>query len=171
MAVVWGYFASLIGKFEAKDLLTLSIATYGAILSTIVFVYSITRERRRIVIKHAPGFFGYPGSGGTGPTMACLEVVNKGHRPVVISAPAILTPKKRKLVFFKAHGFDKFPRKLEDGESETLYVPYDEIGRALKQDGYSGIVRLRPMCNDTTGKMHFGKTIKLDVDMDWSKYR
>jgi hypothetical protein len=170
MASAWGYFVGLIGKFAAKDLLTFSIAAYGAILSTIVFVYSITRERRRIVIKHAPGFFGYPSSGETGPTMACLEVVNKGHRPVVISAPAILTPKKRKLVFFKAHGFDKFPKKLEDGEAETLYVPYEEIGRALKQDGYSGIVRLRPVCSDTTGKVYRGKVIKLDVDMDWRKY-
>jgi hypothetical protein len=103
--------------------------------------------------------------------MACLEVVNKGHRPVVVSAPAILTPKKRKLVFFKAHGFDKFPRKLEDGESETLYVQYEEIGRALKQDGYSGVVRLLPVCSDATGNMYRGKMMKLDVDMDWSKYR
>jgi hypothetical protein len=169
MAGVWGYLANLLGNFEAKDFLTFSIATYGAILSTIVFVYSITRERRRIVIKHAPGFFGYP-DGGTGPTMACLEVVNEGHRPVVVGAPAILTPKKRKLVFFKAHGFNKFPRKLEDGEAETLYVPYEEIGLALKQDGYSGIVRLRPVCSDTTGKVYRGKVLKLDVDMDWKKY-
>ena len=93
MASAWGYFVDLIGKIAAKDLLMFLIAAYGAILSTIVLVYSITRERRRIVIKHAPGFFGYPSSGETGPTMACLEVVNEGHRPVVISAPAILTPK------------------------------------------------------------------------------
>ena len=167
---MWGYFESLIRQFEAKDLLTLSVAAYGAILSTIVFVYSMTRERRRIVIKHSAGFVGYP-TGQTSATMACLEVVNKGHRPVVVSAPAMLTPKKRKLVFFKALGFDKFPRKLEDGEAETLYVPYEDIGRALKQDGYSGIVRLRPVCSDTAGKMYRGKVMKLDVDMDWSKYR
>ena len=103
--------------------------------------------------------------------MACLEVINKGHRPVVVSAPAILTPKKRKLVFFGADGFSNFPKKLEDGESETLRVPYEEVARVLKKEGFSGVVRLRPICTDSTGKKYFGKRIKLDVDIDWAQYR
>jgi len=92
MMIVWGYLDGVVTRLETKDVVTLLVAAYGAILSTFVFISAIRKDRRRVVIEHTMAFYTYP-DGTTGPAMASLEVINKGHRPVVVSAPTMRTPK------------------------------------------------------------------------------
>jgi hypothetical protein len=46
-------------------------------------------------------------------------------------------------------------------------VTYAEIANTLKKQGYKGTVKLSPACLDATGKRHWGRNWKLDVDEDW----
>ena len=63
----------------AKDAGTLIIALYGALLSTIVFIQTRRRRRRKIKIEAIPSFLRY-GDGSFSSELTEIVVVNLGHR-------------------------------------------------------------------------------------------
>jgi hypothetical protein len=150
-----------------KDVITFAIAVYGAALSTFNLVQSITKERRQVIINQTAAFYALP-AGGVGPAMVNIDVINRGHRPVVVSAPTMQMPNGRLLVFINADGFRDFPKRLEDGETGSIRMPYHLIASSLRDAGYSGKVDLRAICIDTTGKRYWGKKYKFDIDADWT---
>jgi hypothetical protein len=105
---------------DTKDIVTLVIAVYGAALSSVVAAYTFVKERRQIKVELSPSFFMY-GNGEASEQMASIDVINHGHRPVVVSAPTLQMPNHRHLVFHKAVGFSNFPKRLEDG-GEDIFV-------------------------------------------------
>lgn len=152
---------------ETKDFFTLAIAVWGAGLSTFNLVEGLRRERRRVRIIQTAAFYAYPGQGLGAPMMA-LEIVNHGHRPVVINAPQMRLPDGRHMALWNADSSHEFPKNLTDGESVTVRFYYAAVSDSLKDAGYRGTVRLRPTCTDTTGKRFFGKVWKFDLDTDWA---
>lgn len=162
-ATVWTYFRSL----EFKDAVTLYIAAYGAILSTMAILWGIRRERRRIRVEVSPAFYAYA-NGELSSQMASLDVVNQGHRPTYVSAPKLRMPNKKFMTFVGADGFKDFPKRLDDGESACVRITYYEIAKSLRKAGYKGVVRLRPYCTDSTGRNHCGKRFKFDIDGGWT---
>jgi hypothetical protein len=153
---VWTNFSGMIKSLETKDIITLIIAAWGACLSTFVYLQSVWKERRHVVVIRSPAFFAYP-DGNVGTQQTQIEVVNHGHRPVVVSAPTIRLPNKKHMNLVGAKGAMDFPKRLEDGESASLYIGDADITRALKRAGYSGVVALWPTCTDKTGNRYWGK--------------
>jgi hypothetical protein len=167
-SLLWGYWVlPAIESIGIKDVITFVIAAYGAALSTFNLIQAIRKERRKVVIKQMGAMYGPPLDHI--PLMASFEVINLGHRPVVVRAPTVQVPNGQFMAFVNADGFEQFPKKLEDGESVEMRVRYQVIADALKKDGFSGIVPLRTCCTDTTGKRFWGERWKLDVDVDWTK--
>jgi hypothetical protein len=126
---------------------TLIIAAYGAILSTIVLIQSVRKERRCINVEISPTFYRYA-DGQLSTQMASIDVINRGHRTVSVGPPCIRMPNGKFLVFPGVRGFATFPKRLEDGEKAWLSVKYSEISDALKKNGYKGKVTMRPACRD-----------------------
>jgi hypothetical protein len=169
MCLLWGYWViPTMESIAIKDVITFGIAAYGAVLSTFNLIQAIRKERRKVVIRQMTAMYGPPLSHI--PLMASFEVVNLGHRPVVVSAPTVQVPNGRFMVFVNADGFQNFPKKLEDGESIEMRVQYQVIADGLKRDGFTGIVPLRTSCTDTTGKRFWGERWKLNVDLDWTAF-
>jgi hypothetical protein len=153
---------------ETKDVITLIIAAYGAVLSSFNLWQALTKDRRRILLKQSTGFYTYAG-GGMGPAMATFEVINQGYRPVVVEAPIITLPSGKHMVLLTADGIRDFPKRLEDGDSVSLRVPFSDIAAALKKEGYSRTVTLYPICKDSTGNIFKGKIWRFDVKAGWTK--
>jgi hypothetical protein len=151
---------------ESKDYMSLTIGGAGFLLSLTIWVRTIRREHRRLEVKVSSAFFAYA-NGEIGTQVASLDVINIGSRPVHVSSPTLQAPNKKYLTFVGVSDFKKFPRRLDDGESASLCVTYAEIARTLKKEGYRGKVKMFPSCLDATGKRHWGKNWKLDVDKDW----
>ncbi len=120
--------------FDTKDYVTLGIALYGAVLASTVFIQSLRKERRRIVVGISPTFYAYA-DGSLSTQMASIDVVNHGHRPVVVKAPAIRIPNGQFLSFTGAKGYGDFPKRLEDGEKASITVRYREISDRSKIGG------------------------------------
>jgi len=59
---------------ETKDIITLSIAIYGAILSSGVTAYTVLKGRRRIKVDMSPSFFVY-GDGEVSTQIASIDVI------------------------------------------------------------------------------------------------
>jgi hypothetical protein len=155
----------VMAAIETKDIITFCIAVYGAALSSFVFYRSLVRERRWIVIKQTAAFYTYPQ--GLGPPMASIEVINRGHRPVVVNGPQFQLPNGQNMLLINADGMQAFPKRLEDGEKAEVRMGYDAIADSLRKAGYSGQVVLRPTCTDTTGEKFKGKKWKFDISTDW----
>jgi len=151
---------------EPKDYFSLGIGGAGFFLSLLIWIRTICRELRSLEIRVSPAFFTYA-NGEISTQMASINVVNRGSRPVYVNAPTLRAPNKKYLTFVGVDDFRKFPRKLDDGESASLCVTYAEIANTLKRQGYKGVVKLFPSCSDATGKRHWGKTWKLDVNENW----
>lgn len=154
------------GGLTAKDIITLAIAAYAALLSTFNLIQSIVKEQRRVSVEWSTAFY-TSRSGDVGPPMLSLEVMNHGHRSVVVQAPSLRLPNGQSMVLLKADGFEDFPKRLEDGEKVGLRMSYEMLCDALKINGYSQTVKLRPVCADNTGKKHWGKKIKIDPNLQW----
>lgn len=65
-----------------RDLITLAIAAYAAVLSTVVAVRSILRERPRVRLRLGPGLTST--AEGRIQSLWVLRVVNPGPRPITI---------------------------------------------------------------------------------------
>jgi hypothetical protein len=153
-------------NLEAKDYWTLGIGGGGLLLSISIWIRTIWRERRHLVVKVSPAFFTYA-NGEISTQMASIDVMNRGSCPVYVKAPTLRAPNGKFLSFVGVDDFKKFPKRLDDGESASLCVTYAEIARTLKKQDYSGTIKLWPSCLDATEKRYWGKKWRLDIDKDW----
>ena len=55
------------------------------------------------------------------------------------------------------------PRKLAEGESLDLRIPYGDVRTGLIQRGLREVL-LRPVCSDATGRNFIGKGQRVNVD-------
>lgn len=159
---------TLIVPTETKDIITLAIAAYGALLSSFNFWQGIRKDGRRIQLRQSISFYTYSG-GNIGPAMATLDIVNHGHRPVIIDAPTMRLPNGMQLIFAEPDHFAEFPKRLDDGELVSVRIPFADIAQALKSQGFSGTVTLWPTCKDSTGMTFRARKWRFDVDTGWTK--
>jgi hypothetical protein len=138
------------------------IALYGAVLSTYNLARAWWSDRKRVRVTMGFAFYVFPGGGGAGETLINLEAVNLGSRPVTVSAPCLRFARED-LVLFRADGFHDFPKELTDGASGAVRMPVRLLAESLDAKGHSGMITIRPVCKETTGRTFFGKRTKFDV--------
>lgn len=155
------------------DTITLILAIYGAVLSTILGVFKIvqylleSRPRLKVTVKvgvrqNAGGLNvelavnpGYKlNELGDTPTHFVVEIANIGKRPVTVSKAGLRLSGHKSLNFINTQ--DKLPKKLEEGESHTIRRGLDE----LKNDLRTKIPNHKPkhvFVIDQTGKEYTSK--------------
>jgi hypothetical protein len=97
--------------------------------------------------------------------MVSIDVINVGHRALVVSAPQFMvgSDKKHVVAMLDTDGLANFPARLADGESAAIRVEYREIAGALMNSGRRGHVDLLAVCNDSTGRRYRSKPWKIDL--------
>jgi hypothetical protein len=146
-----GIFAAFAGM-TTKDVFTLIIALYGAILSTVVLLRTVRKDKKklRILLKQE------------GDNFECL-VVNYGYRAINIQMPVITARGFSKEIFVSPPenvALSSFPRELGEGKSvkftssdygitEKLGLKYDVVGKIV----------LSASCTDATGKTYRSKKL------------
>ncbi|NJC97903.1 MAG: hypothetical protein C3F07_05900 [Anaerolineales bacterium] len=108
---------------DAKDIITIILALYGAVLSSVLAIREIKKEKRTIALFI--DFYVWESS-------FKLTVVNIGHRPVTLAGAGIMYFKKYRMRWFELdeRPFDlarenpgKFPLTLNDGNHVALAIP------------------------------------------------
>ena len=102
--------------------LTAILAIWGASLSTLTAMIRIIeffRNRTRIVVRARTAVFD-SGTGLQSKPVICIEIINKGSKPVVLSSLGWLQKNKRRLAFQENPGL-KLPHILEPGRSTETY--------------------------------------------------
>jgi hypothetical protein len=144
---------------EVKDIITLSIAGYGALLSTFNLLQSIMSTRKLIKVDCQ---WGIEFDGGTNERVLTFTIVNHGARPVVVNAPMIVFPGG--MLEARGEG-SKFPRALKDGEIAVVKdMPLKRVIENLKLVGLERRVVVRTSCTSSTGQIYFGNSLVIDME-------
>ncbi|MCM3628779.1 hypothetical protein M3194_15655 [Paenibacillus glycanilyticus] len=149
------------------QIITVGIALYGAVMSTITFVANKKEKTRQLEADITNGFLTYDHglSGG----MLFLTVRNKGYKTASINAPFLLLPNKSKIVFTRPQSNVTFPYKLEEGTDCQIWIEIGDIAEMLYERGYRGEVKLQCGVNENGGKTIYSKKLyKLNIDV-WLK--
>lgn len=164
-------------EFTNWDLIiTLIIASYGAILST-YSVWSRRQEQKpKLKVSLNYGFTTNSVSvtfkskslpQGKQPFMLISSAVNVGKKPVTITMMGLVLPTKDKkfLSFAKQpNSRVSFPYELIEGKFCDVYFDPKEIVNELKPLGYSGKISLKGYYQDAMSNKYLSESLKFDMD-------
>jgi hypothetical protein len=143
-----------------KDLMTLGIAVYGAVVSTLFatlgFRQSVKKEQKQVMLTWTLSV-SFDARDNSLAQLTTIYIINRGQRPVMVDYPKFRMPNKRFMFLVPGQGYDQFPKRLEDGEKVSLDLFDEEIKKALRAAGYSGKVKLIPHCEDQEGNQYWGR--------------
>jgi hypothetical protein len=150
----------LTGTLDAIELAALIIATYGAILSTILAIYKFLEDRKRLKVEVSPSLV----ASGSGVQKA-LDLIcsNLGKRPITIISYGITLPNKRNIFFFNRSP-QALPCTLSDGQCCILSTSWGEIAETVADEGYKDSVELAGYFVDATGRRYYGKKIRFIIE-------
>lgn len=132
---------------------TIWIALYAAVLSTIIGVHTLRKERRRLKVTCAISLVPDPHNDGV-LELVDITAINPGSRPVSINA-AGLSLSNGNAILPREHAIGPYPlpKKLEDGESVSLLIRTSHVREALKEVG-EGVRLTKAFVRDAEGKKH-----------------
>jgi len=135
---------------DTSEFLTLIIALYGAILSSVVFWRERQKELRTIRVT-CDVSFGVSPIGVTGRYLS-IGAVNVGHRPItIIQAGLKLNTGENVIQPMNDPNFYPIPKKLEDSDSVTVYMDWDGIINTAKE---KKVYYTKAFAQDAEGKIY-----------------
>jgi hypothetical protein len=114
------------------------------------------------------GVFGRERGISTAPLLA-IEVLNTGFRTVIITRGGVIFPNNEQILStVPASDPSTYPIELLEGQNRHLQIPPQNVAKMLKNDGFSGIVKLRGWCQDALGKVYKSKPLDFEIEQ-WLK--
>lgn len=146
---------------------TATIAIYGAVLSTIIFLKEQQKLKRNVKINLTTGYI--TSDQGLSNFMIILEVVNPGFKTVTINSPELRIYDGKKIIIPNPNGDVRFPHSLEEGKSAHVWIEIEGLQKELIQIGYPNTVKLRGAIRDQTGKQFYSKEwIKISLQEQYN---
>jgi len=145
-------------RVDTKDLITIGVAAYGAVLSTFVFIIQRIDKCRKIRVTASHGF-GVPG----GEQLLVITAANIGHVNVTLSSFALRLPNRSQMILPYSQQEFRLPHELKPGQAAKFLFPLNEVLRGLLEHGYHGTEPLVPVVDDQAGAIHRGKAVRLGV--------
>jgi hypothetical protein len=150
------------------------LTIYGAALSTLAFPLSVwnsvqnwRRNARRLKVtvriqrRNGPAERMYGSANAKRDVF--VDVVNDGHRPVVIDKPRLVADGNVECYMHFIANNVTFPCEIGDGKKVTIYALEDEFSKILRDRGVHGKCRLRSYCDDSSGNTYRGNSIMWTV--------
>lgn len=143
--------------------LTAMVATYGAVLSTINYIYQIKQNEPLLNISLSRGFM----LGGLDDsTYLFFNISNKRNRSSTVSSIGLTCKElgNSKMAIMAPHGNFPMPHELKDGKSVNYWVSPSEVARELRSHGLHGKIGLIAYVNDSIGNYYKSKRFDFDLD-------
>jgi hypothetical protein len=102
---------------ETKDIITLAIASYGAILSTVTVLRGIREKRTHIKVRIFNGFLTLPVPGELSNAMLFVEAVNVGNVAVTLNNYRLRLPDSQSVYPTVASNPIPLPCELSPGKN------------------------------------------------------
>jgi hypothetical protein len=147
-------------SLTTSDVLTLLIALYGAVLSTVLALKELRKDKRQVKVTCRMALA--PSPVGDVWEFISVEAVNTGHRPVEITMAGLLMKNGDLFtqVVSKA-GRNPLPKKIEDGERVTVLFDYPELKKALGEQRDPENRLTKAVVHDAEGNKYTSKLPKV----------
>ena len=159
-------------EFSGWDIIiTLVIASYGAILST-YSVWSKRKEQRRepkVSLRY--GVRLNPILGHRSPPRLIIRAVNSEKETVTLTSMGLILPRRDNNLFspYVPNSDVSFPHDLLGGKNCDVWFETKELAENLKREGFSGKIKLKGYYGDAIGRMYKSKSINFDIDETHAK--
>ena len=141
-------------------LVTGGVGVWGAALSTYTAVARRNEKRRGIKVRFVVV---YPtGAGGIGPAHFSVEAANAGDRTTTLTGVGIALPRDKNIYVLRPQ-MVSFPCDLRSGQSVSELIVESEVRSQLRNEGFSGTVRLRGFYDDVFGAKHLSKPKTIEL--------
>jgi hypothetical protein len=139
------------GTVTTAEILTLVVAVYAAILSTILGAAQFRREKRRIKVSCRLAVTALPA--GESVELVSIEAVNTGHRPIEIRMAGLLMSNGHLFTQVASRlGPTLLPKKLYDGDSVAVFFDLDKAKLAIRDADIPGLRFTRALVRDAEGR-------------------
>jgi hypothetical protein len=150
------------------EILTLVAAVYASILSTILGIHEISKDKRNAKVSCTFGLV--PKAESEMWKFIVVTIVNRGRRPIQVEGAGLLlnngsqwTQMNNKL------GRITFNRKLNDGESAEFFFDYEEVEKTIRTSDNKNLRYSKAFVRDAEGKRYTCKLPKALKDSNLSK--
>lgn len=148
-------------EFSGWDIIvTLIIALYGAILSTISILNSRQEHKREVKVKLSFGFLPHV---SVKELMLILSALNTGTKTATLSSMGLALPEEKILYFTQPNSYVRFPHDLVEGKDVIVWLTTKELADDLRQEGYSGLISIKGFYRDAIGNEYKSKAVKFDI--------
>jgi hypothetical protein len=147
-----------------QDWITLSVAIWGAGLSTLLGIFKILEIKRFLKIQLSTGLIRI--SQHNIPSVLMITCTNIGKRPVQITSYGLKLPDRNIMAVMQPIFPIQFPTRISDGDSFTLHFHLRNIASGLKQNGYTSKIKIRGFVSEATGKRYLSKKMKFNIN-EW----
>jgi len=142
-------------------IITLMIAVYGAILSTFTIWDTRHEHKREIRVRLSYGFSTHPLAHGL---LLINEALNTGRKTVTLSSMGLILPNKKFYTFLQPNSNVSFPYDLPEGKNCSVWIETKELAENLKNEGYSGEVKLIGYYGDAIGGRYKSEPFNFDIN-------
>lgn len=150
------------------EIVTLVIAGYGAVLSTINTVLRIKSKQAQVDVDLKLGMLG-PVAGRMSEPQLILTARNTGETTVNVGLPRFRLPDGRTMVFpgGDMHSVVDYPYELQARTKCEAWVDPHLVAAKLRSEGYSGEVDLVALFPDATQNEHDSDPVPFPIN-DWT---
>lgn len=148
--------------------ITLFIALWGAILSTIKVASDYSKNARKLRVYLAYSFY-TKGNTAVGPRIISFSAQNTGYRDITLNSNGFILPDKKYIFIVEPQSNVKFPYTLSEGKECSVWKNQKELAVELKNHGYSGKIKLRGYYRSVIGKLFKSKPIDFDIEKTLAK--
>lgn len=148
------------------NLITLGIATYGAIFSTISIIFSIyfaiKTHKPSIQVRLSEGFLvgkNYEDKN----TYLFINAGNNSTRNIRLNTVGFLYKGKIFQIPYPLT-LQTFPCELKDGDSFSCWITTKNVAEGLRKNNFGGKVKIKGFFSDALGNRYCSKPYKFDSD-------
>ena len=153
-------------SIDWPSITTALVAVYAAILSTYNLYVSREERKREVKVKLS---FAFPVYGPRlGEDSLMVTVSNPGNRSVSLGGVGILLPNRMQVVLFPdlTNSDFQLPFELTGGNSCKVWTGVEGLAETVRNEGFSGQVKLVGFCRDRIGTTYKSKPYKFDTAVE-----
>lgn len=149
--------------------ITLFIALWGAFLSTAKVLFDYSKNIRKLKVQIAYGFLREIVGSKMGISIIAMNV---GYRDVTLNSVGYILPDKKYLMSDPQSDVKsnvKFPCTLSEEKECTVWETQRQLAIALKENGYSGKIKLRGYYGSAIGTVFKSKPVEFNIEKTLAK--
>ena len=142
------------------------VAIYGAFLSTYNLILNLKEKNKKLIVSVSMGFLEYEDY--LGKQQLILTARNPTNKKINLNPPYILLPDGSQIIFRDLGSDVIFPHELLSGKSCFAWTDFRKFLRTIKENNYSGTIKIRCVYSDQIDNYHMSKPFNLNIDF-WTK--